>query len=301
MSYIKKYIKYKKKYLEIKNIINFQGGSHSQNEDEQEAHIQIDDDSIDPITDSIDNILMMNHIFDEFINPDGSSSIANIYKPYIYIINPDVESPPNMPYVISAEQYESINQFLYSPYIYKYVKYDDKNVSELSSLKNNLKSTQISLNKMSIYFFNGIKKLLLSKNPVINFDLPTFDQDLSILYQNLKLLTDYLQIDKKNLETQKRIINEDLSDLVTQKRIINEDLSDLVKENEKRSNLKDFVQINYSLVYCPVCLEEIKNILLQCGHMVCKGCAEIVSKTDCKCPLCRKNFTPALNRNAFLL
>ena len=47
-------------------------------------------------------------------------------------------------------------------------------------------------------------------------------------------------------------------------------------------------QTNYSpLLLCPVCLENIKDIRLNCGHMLCKVCATILRQSNRPCPTCR--------------
>ena len=47
-------------------------------------------------------------------------------------------------------------------------------------------------------------------------------------------------------------------------------------------------QANYSeLLKCPVCLENIKDIRLNCGHMLCTVCARILRQNNRPCPICR--------------
>lgn len=53
---------------------------------------------------------------------------------------------------------------------------------------------------------------------------------------------------------------------------------------------------NHLLFQCPVCLENDKlvDVILQCGHCLCRSCHEIMAKTASTyydCPICRKNMT----------
>jgi hypothetical protein len=47
-------------------------------------------------------------------------------------------------------------------------------------------------------------------------------------------------------------------------------------------------QTNYSQsILCRVCFENIKDIRLNCGHMLCKVCARILRQRHSPCPICR--------------
>jgi hypothetical protein len=39
---------------------------------------------------------------------------------------------------------------------------------------------------------------------------------------------------------------------------------------------------------CPICLENIKNISLPCGHLICSDCEDKLQNKEC--PMCRKTF-----------
>lgn len=45
------------------------------------------------------------------------------------------------------------------------------------------------------------------------------------------------------------------------------------------------------MIRCPVCQDNIKDIRLTCGHMVCKNCATQLHALKQKCPICRKDIT----------
>jgi hypothetical protein len=54
----------------------------------------------------------------------------------------------------------------------------------------------------------------------------------------------------------------------------------------------DDPQLNpLEMLRCPVCQENIKDIRLTCGHMVCNMCATRLRDLNQKCPMCRKDIT----------
>jgi hypothetical protein len=42
---------------------------------------------------------------------------------------------------------------------------------------------------------------------------------------------------------------------------------------------------------CPVCLDKITDCSINCGHMFCYNCINIVFRTSATCPLCKKSIT----------
>ena len=52
------------------------------------------------------------------------------------------------------------------------------------------------------------------------------------------------------------------------------------------------------LITCTICNERPKDVVIQCGHRLCKTCLDEFQKRSRDCPFCKKtiqNFTPCLN------
>jgi len=45
------------------------------------------------------------------------------------------------------------------------------------------------------------------------------------------------------------------------------------------------------MITCPVCLEKVKDIRLNCGHLVCRECARGLKQSNGTCPVCRQPIT----------
>jgi len=45
------------------------------------------------------------------------------------------------------------------------------------------------------------------------------------------------------------------------------------------------------MITCPVCLEKIKDVRLNCGHLVCRECARGLKQLNGTCPVCRQPIT----------
>ena len=77
------------------------------------------------------------------------------------------------------------------------------------------------------------------------------------------------------------------------------------EEDQKEINKSDINKVNNdnddedtNKVNCPICFANSSNgkkfQVSKCGHIICKDCwNSILSKSDFKCPICKKN----LNKN----
>ena len=43
-------------------------------------------------------------------------------------------------------------------------------------------------------------------------------------------------------------------------------------------------------VYCPICMDRLKNMVFLCGHGVCQNCGDRVQE----CPICRKQIEKSI-------
>jgi hypothetical protein len=50
-------------------------------------------------------------------------------------------------------------------------------------------------------------------------------------------------------------------------------------------------EVSVEMLRCSVCLINVKDIRLTCGHMLCKNCATQVRSLSQNCPICRKPIT----------
>jgi hypothetical protein len=46
-----------------------------------------------------------------------------------------------------------------------------------------------------------------------------------------------------------------------------------------------------NMIKCPVCLGKIKDVRLNCGHLICRECARTIRSSDATCPQCRAPIT----------
>lgn len=63
--------------------------------------------------------------------------------------------------------------------------------------------------------------------------------------------------------------------------------------------IPEFSIDNFNRILCPLCIENLKNVTLNCGHLFCNICIRkhynaTIDETNnmCfDCPICRKNIT----------
>ena len=63
-------------------------------------------------------------------------------------------------------------------------------------------------------------------------------------------------------------------------------ISDVVDLNDKVKQLSDELHSFEEAFHCPICRDNIVDIVLQCGHLICSTCGEICVE----CPFCRTNI-----------
>ena len=73
-----------------------------------------------------------------------------------------------------------------------------------------------------------------------------------------------------------------------------------IKNN--RININTLPNTNKNaMLSCPICITNIKNKFLPCGHCLCDGClSELLKSVPCKCPVCSKSFTRLQVKDLFL-
>ncbi len=126
---------------------------------------------------------------------------------------------------------------------------------------------EISLEKKLLKIHEKIRTWRMS--PIIASSPLETQTQINVLYEELIL------IERRIFELRETRMN----------RLIQEEKNkELLGESEKIQEDKDYSQ----LLKCPICYNNIKDVKLSCGHMVCKTCSiDLIKVLKMKCPLCR--------------